>query len=99
MKIFVKSPKVNLCNNRPVVRVAVVSLKDDHEGEESEEVRDAVTDPVHGVAQAGGTDHVALGVAVLPLPVDAAVQGVDVVADLTRSYIELSSSITQRNRY
>ena len=66
----------------PVVRVAVVSLQDDHEGEQSEEVRESVTDPVHGVAQAGGADHVTEGVAVLPLPVDTAVQSVNVVPHL-----------------
>ena len=66
----------------------MVSLKDYDEGQQSEEVRESVTDPVHRVAQAGGADHVALGVAVLPLPVDAPVKSIDVVPHLTGQYLE-----------
>ena len=75
---------------QPVVVVAVVSLKDHHEGQQPEEVREAVTEAVHRVAEAGGFDHVALGVAVLSLPVDAPVQSINVVADLTGRCLELA---------
>ena len=66
----------------PGIWVAEVSLKDDHEGDEPEEVSNTVADPVHSVAEGGGLDHVAHGVAVLPLSVDAPVQGVDIVTNL-----------------
>ena len=78
-------PCSDIC--QPVVVVGVVSLKDHHESEQPEEVGEAVTDAVHRVAEAGGTDHVALGVAVLPLPVDAPVQSINIVAYLPWRYL------------
>ena len=66
----------------PAARAAEVSLQDDHEGDEPEEVSNAITDAIHSIAEGGGLHHVAHGVTVLPLPVDASVKGVDIVTDL-----------------
>ena len=56
--------------------------------DESENIPDAVTHPIHSIAEAVGVGHLAGRVAVRPLTEDAAIQGIDVVPDSKHQHLK-----------